>query len=478
MRGLLNASLDGGVLWPLHRFIYLLFIWWSWQIVPDTFSPLIPLFIVIISVFGLGYVGAVTSGCLSQTGHQIIGVDVHEPKVRAFNAGHSPIVEPGLEELLQAAKQEDRLRASTDTAEAVAASALSIVCVGTPSLPSGSQDLKYVTLVTQQIAAAVRQQGKPHILVYRSTMLPGSTRALVAAQLAELIQSGLLHVYYCPEFLREGTAVVDFRDPSLVVVGTQDGEKPASAEIVSLFGGTPSVLRWEGAEMIKYTSNYFHALKVGFANEIGRVCKHLDEDALCVMDVVCQDTRLNISRYYMRPGAPFGGSCLPKDVSALRAFARQQGLNLPLLENTQASNDAHQHEFVQLIEQNGKRRIGFIGLAFKADTDDLRGSPLVAAAETLIGRGFAVSIYDPQINLSRLIGANEQQIQARMPHLAQLLKPGVEELIDNCDVLVVSQRCVPAATLLEHVSPEHLVIDVIGWEPLKALPCRYEGLCW
>lgn len=431
-----------------------------------------------ISVFGLGYVGAVTSGCLSQTGYHIIGVDVHDPKVRAFNEGHSPIVEPGLEEMLQTASRNGRLHATTDTAEAVAASTLSIICVGTPSLPSGGLDLKYVTLVTQQIAAAVRQQGKQHILVYRSTMLPGSTRSLVSAQLADLVHSGQLQVYYCPEFLREGTAVADFREPSLVVVGTEDGSAPASAEIASLFGGTPSMLRWEGAEMIKYASNYFHALKVGFANEIGRVCKHLEEDALRVMDVVCQDTRLNISRYYMRPGAPYGGSCLPKDVSALRSFARQQGLNLPLLESTQTSNDTHQQQFVQLIEQNGRRRIGFIGLAFKADTDDLRGSPLVAAAETLIGRGFTVSIYDPQINLSRLIGANEQQIQARMPHLAQLLKPAVEELIENCDVIVVSQKCVPAYIFEACLLPEHLIIDVIGWEPLKALPCRYEGLCW
>ncbi|OYW24657.1 MAG: GDP-mannose dehydrogenase [Planctomycetales bacterium 12-60-4] len=431
-----------------------------------------------ISVFGLGYVGAVTSGCLSQTGHQIIGVDVHEPKVRAFNEGRSPIVEPELDEMLKAASQTGRLRATTDAAEAVAASALSIICVGTPSVPSGGLDLRYVTLVTQQIAAAVQQQGKHHTVVFRSTMLPGSTRKMVAAQFADLVQSGQLEVYYCPEFLREGTAVADFRDPSLVVVGTEDGSAPASVEITSLFGGTPSVLRWEGAEMIKYTSNYFHALKVGFANEIGRLCKHLNEDALRVMDVVCQDTKLNISRYYLRPGAPFGGSCLPKDVSALRSFARQQDINLPLLESTQVSNDAHQLQFVQLIEQSGKRRIGFIGLAFKADTDDLRGSPLVAAAETLIGRGFTVSIYDPQINLSRLIGSNEQQIQVRMPHLAQLLKPVAEEIIENCDVLVVSQKCVPIDTLQACVRPDHLVIDVNGWAPLKTLPCRYEGLCW
>ena len=301
---------------------------------------------------------------------------------------------------------------------------------------------------------------------------------MVGEQFADLLQSGSLQVFYCPEFLREGTAVADFREPSLAVVGTEDGNAPASAEVMSLFGGTPAVLRWEGAEMIKYSCNYFHALKVGFANEIGRLAKHLNEDALRVMDVVCQDTRLNISRYYMRPGTPFGGSCLPKDVSALRSFARQQGINLPLLENTQATNDAHQQQFVQLIEKSGKRRIGFIGLAFKADTDDLRGSPLVAAAETLIGRGHAVSIYDPQINLSRLIGSNEQQIQARMPHLAQLLKQDAKEVIEAADVLVVSQKCVPAEVFHALVRADQIIIDVNGWAPLKSLPCRYEGLCW
>lgn len=433
---------------------------------------------MIISVFGLGYVGAVTSGCLAQIGHEIIGVDVHDSKVTAFNEGRSPIVERELDDLLRIASQEGRLRATIDAAKAVSASSISIICVGTPSLPSGSLDLGYVTQVTKQIAAALRQHGKKHIVIFRSTMLPGSTRKMVTEQFADLLQNGSLQIFYCPEFLREGTAVVDFREPSLAIVGTEDGNAPASEEVIGLFGGTPAVLRWEGAEMIKYACNYFHALKVGFANEIGRLAKHLNEDALRVMDVVCQDTRLNISRYYMRPGTPFGGSCLPKDVSALRAFARQQGVNLPLLENTQATNDEHQLQFVQLIEKSGKRRIGFIGLAFKADTDDLRGSPLVAAAETLIGRGHAVSIYDPQINLSRIIGSNEQQIQARMPHLAQLLKQDASVVIECSDVLVISQKCVPPAILEATIRPNHLIIDVNGWDELKSLPCHYEGLCW
>lgn len=431
-----------------------------------------------ISVFGLGYVGAVTSGCLSQIGHQIIGVDVHDSKLKAFNEGRSPIVEPGLDDLLRIASQEGRLRATGDAAEAVASSSVSIICVGTPSLATGSLDLGFVTHVTSQIAEALARHPKRHAIIFRSTMLPGSTRQLVAGLLAEFLQKGSLQVFYCPEFLREGTAVADFRDPSLAVVGTEDGQHPEDAVIMSLFGGRPTVLRWEGAEMIKYACNYFHALKVGFANEIGRLAKYLGEDALRVMDVVCQDTRLNISRYYMRPGAPFGGSCLPKDVSALRAFSRQHGLSLPLLENTQATNDSHQLDFVRLVEKTGRRRIGFIGLAFKADTDDLRGSPLVAAAETLIGRGFNVNIYDPQINLSRLIGSNEQEIQSRMPHLAQLLKQDVKEVVMNSDVLVISQKCVSVAILQGAIRPDHLIIDVNGWEALKSLPCNYEGLCW
>lgn len=431
-----------------------------------------------ISVFGLGYVGAVTAGCLSQQGHRIIGVDLHPAKVAAFNDGISPIVEPELGELLKAGSACGQITATLDPAEAVANSDASIICVGTPSLPSGSLDLSYVKKVSAQIAAALEKQGKQHILIFRSTMLPGSTRQIVADVFAPLLAGGKLQIYYCPEFLREGTAVADFKEPSLSVVGTEDGNPPKHAEIASLLGGTPSILRWEGAEMIKYSCNYLHALKVGFANEIGRLSKHLGEDGMRVMNVVCQDTKLNISRYYMRPGTPFGGSCLPKDVSALRAFARQQGITLPLLESTLPTNESHQNLFVQLIEGKDKRRIGFLGLAFKADTDDLRGSPLVAAAETLYGRGNTLSIYDPQINLSRLIGSNEEQIQKRMPHLAQLMKKTPEEVLQESDVIVVSQKCTSLDVLKSAARPDHIVIDVNGWTDLSTLPWKYEGICW
>ena len=431
-----------------------------------------------ISVFGLGYVGAVTSACLAEKGHHLIGVDMHAAKVEAFGRGQSPIIEPEVDDLLMKATANNRLGATLDVRQAVETTEVSIVCVGTPSQPSGTLNLEFVRKVTAQIVEVIRDSKKSHILLYRSTMLPGSTRSLVTSLLADLLESGQVRVYYCPEFLREGTAVKDFRDPSLVVIGTHDGGAPADAEVSEIMGGQPSILAWEGAEMIKYSCNYFHALKVGFANEIGRLCKHLGEDGTRVMDVLCADTRLNISSYYMKPGNPFGGSCLPKDVSALKSFARQQNLSLPLLENTATTNAAHQELFVSLIEKKEKRRIGFLGLAFKANTDDLRGSPLVAAAETLIGRGYELRIYDPHLNLSRLIGANEQQIQARMPHLAQLLKQDLMDVMEDSEVIVVSQKCVAFEALQKLARPDQIVIDVNGWRELSSLPWQYEGICW
>jgi len=431
-----------------------------------------------VSIFGLGYVGAVTAGCLAELGHGIIGVDVQQAKVDAFNAGASVIIEPELDHLIKTANREGRLSATTVATDAVAQTEVSIICVGTPSLDSGRLNLDFVRKVSAQIAEALRESGKKHVILFRSTMLPGSTRNLVQDFFEDLRASGQVRIYYCPEFLREGTAVKDFREPSLTVVGTHDGQEPESEEAKQLLGGTPSVLAWEGAEMIKYSCNYFHALKVGFANEIGRLCKFLGEDGARVMDVVCSDTRLNISRYYMKPGNPFGGSCLPKDVSALLSFARQEGISLPLLDHTLDTNQSHLDLLIKLITGKGTRKIGLLGLAFKADTDDLRGSPMVAVAETLLGRGYDLRIYDPSLNLSRLIGANEAEIQRRMPHLASLLKADAREVVESSDLIIASQKCVKMEDLTAWVKPGQGVIDVNGWRELKTLPWSYEGLCW
>lgn len=431
-----------------------------------------------VSIFGLGYVGAVTAGCLAENGHTIMGADVQQAKVDAFNRGFSPIIEPKLDALLQAARREGRLSATTKAEDAVAQTDVSIICVGTPSLESGRLNLDFVRKVSEQIATALRSSGKKHVILFRSTMLPGSTRHMVDDFFEDLRASGQVRIYYCPEFLREGTAVKDFREPSLSVVGTHDGKKPESDEARELLGGTPSILAWEGAETIKYACNYFHALKVGFANEIGRLCKFLGEDGGRVMDVVCADTKLNISRYYMKPGNPFGGSCLPKDVSALLSFARQEGLSLPLLDNTLDTNQAHLDLLIKLITSKGLRKVGLLGLAFKADTDDLRGSPMVAVAETLLGRGYELRIYDPSLNMSRLIGANEAEIQRRMPHLATLLTANARDVIEHSELIIASQRCVPEGDLATWVKPEQHVIDVNGWRELKGMAWNYEGLCW
>jgi GDP-mannose 6-dehydrogenase len=426
-----------------------------------------------VSILGLGYVGAVTAGCLTERGHRVIGADVQQAKVDAFNAGVSPIVEPELSDLLSRASRDGALSATTDTAQAVRESEVSIVCVGTPSLASGRLNLDYVRKVAEQISSAVKAKGSRHVVIFRSTMLPGSTRGLV-----QDFFGADMPVCYCPEFLREGTAVNDFREPSLSVIGTHDGADPLSSEALDLLGHQAEVMTWEGAELIKYSCNYLHALKVGFANEIGRVSKFLGVDGARVMDVVCSDEKLNISRYYMRPGNPYGGSCLPKDVSALSSLARMEGINLPLLDNVRGSNEAHLDLLIKLITCKESRRVGLLGLAFKKDTDDLRGSPMVAVAETLLGRGYQLSIYDPSLNLSRLIGRNEAEINRRMPHLASLLRETAEEVVSESDIIVASQKCVSVEALSGVVKADQGVIDVNGWRELERLAWRYEGLCW
>lgn len=430
-----------------------------------------------ISIFGLGYVGAVTAGCLASLGYSIIGVDVSAQKVETLDGGESPIIEPGLAELLKEAKRTNRLRATVNAEEAVRGSDISLVCVGTPSAISGALDLKYVRQVTAEIAAALKKNGKSHVLVFRSTMLPGSTQELVDAHLADLVASGRLQVIYFPEFLREGTAVADFQNPALAVIGTRDGQAPAS-ELMPLFGKNAAVVNWNTAEMVKYACNSFHATKIAFANEIGRLGKQMEIDAAVVMSLLCQDTKLNISPYYLKPGNPFGGSCLPKDVRALTHCARREGVSLPLIENLLASNEQHARSLLHLIEQSGQTEVVILGLSFKADTDDLRESSMVEVAQTLLGRGHRVRIYDPQLNLAELVGTNKRLIDTKMPHLASLLHADLAMAIGAQGLIVVAQRCARVAELAKCVTPAHVILDVNGWPELKELPSAYEGFCW
>lgn len=431
-----------------------------------------------ISIFGLGYVGAVTAGCLAKRGHGIIGMDVHAPKVESFNAGLPPIVEPGLADLLGTAKAEGRLKATTSADEAVCESDLSIVCVGTPSKVTGALDLRFVRGVVLQIADVLRRTGKRHVLVLRSTMLPGSTERIVRESLSDARMDGRCQVFYYPEFLREGTAVADFENPSLTVVGTGDGSRPPAKLMVELFGEAANVVDWQTAEMVKYACNAFHATKIAFANEVGRVGKQLGIDARAVMELLCQDTKLNLSAYYLKPGNPFGGSCLPKDVRALISHARVQGVSLPFLENVLPSNERHLQSLLSLVTESGHSDVCILGLCFKPNTDDLREAPMVEVAQVLLGRGFRVRIYDPALNLAALVGANKRVIDTRMPHLASLLCPDLASALGPRGLVIAAQACAPLAELQRHVTREHHVLDVNGWPELRRLPCTYEGLCW
>jgi len=428
-----------------------------------------------ISVFGLGYVGVVTAGCLCDQGHMVVGVDVQQAKLDAVNSGLSTILEHELAPLLLAGHAQGRISAHADSSRAINDTDASIVCVGTPSLESGGLDLRFVRKVCGQIAAALHSKCSPHLLIVRSTMLPGSMREIFSTFFEDFVKSGKLQVAYCPEFLREGTAVADFRSPSLSTMGSLDGLPIADAERLM---GACEWLTWEGAEMVKYACNYWHALKVSYANEIGRISKHIGIDGLSLMDVVCRDTKLNISSYYMKPGNPFGGSCLPKDVSALAAFAAEQGMVLPVLNAVIPSNRAHAERLKQKVKGIAKDGILIMGIAFKQETDDLRNSPMVSLAESLVSDGCGISIYDPKITETGLFGANKQQISRRLPNLCDLLVNDLEVALKTARVIVAAYPIVPVETIRSWILPDTVVLDVNGWNELKSLPNRYLGFCW
>jgi nucleotide sugar dehydrogenase len=431
-----------------------------------------------VSIFGLGYVGSVTAAALAKQGHSIVGVDVQEQKVESFDGGIAPIVEPGLAELLRSAKRRGLLRATVDCQDAIDATELSIVCVGTPSSASGALDTRFVRHVVDEIGAAVRTKSSHHVLVLRSTMLPGSTARLVEELLSDLVEAGYLDVFFYPEFLREGTALQDFEEPSLAVVGARHGTAPPACLMRTLFGERTPVVDWSTAEMLKYACNAFHATKVTFANEVGRVAKQLAIDARWVMDMLCRDTKLNVSPYYLRPGNPFGGSCLPKDLRALTMHARINGVSVPLLESLLPSNHQHLQSLLTLIEESGQRDVVVLGLSFKAETDDLRESAMVELSQVLLGRGYRLRIYDPALNLAELVGANKRVIDVKMPHLASLLHHDLGSALGSSGTIVAAQKCAPLCDLRRLITPAHHVIDINGWSELRELNSPYQGLCW
>jgi GDP-mannose 6-dehydrogenase len=436
-----------------------------------------------ISVFGLGYVGSVSAAAFAADGHDVIGIDVNEEKVRAINAGLSPIVEPGLAELLRQGVEARRLRAISDTAEAVQNSDVSLVCVGTPSRRNGSLDLGYLTRVCEQIGTALRDKTPYHVVVIRSTVLPGTTheRLIPALEATSGKRYGEgFGICVNPEFLREGTALADFRRPPLTLVGHNHAADAAPA--AALYEDIPAPLYHTSirvAEMLKYVSNVWHAAKIVFANEIGNLCKRMEIDSHEVMDIFCADSKLNISPYYLRPGFAFGGSCLPKDIRALQYRGKEMDVELPLINALLGSNRLQVQQAIDRIVEAGRKRVGLLGFSFKAGTDDLRESPMVILAEALLGKGFTLAIYDRNVSLARLVGANKQYIKEQIPHLSRHLCDSIDELLDRSDVIVVGNADPEFADAVMRSRPDQLVIDLVRL-PLdfSRVRAHYDGICW
>src|SRR5919112_4556111 len=418
-----------------------------------------------VSVFGLGYVGSVSAASFAADGHTVVGVDVNPDKVATLNEGRSPIVEKGLDELIRTGAARGALRATTSTEDAVAAADLSLRCVGTPSRKNGSLDLTYLERVCEQIGAALAHKDSYHVVVVRSTVLPGTTHDLVIPTLERA--SGKKYgagfgVTVNPEFLREGTAIQDFRQPPLTLVGHNYTSDAAPTEALYARVDAPLVTTSiRTAEMIKYASNTWHALKVCFANEIGNLCKRVDIDSHEVMDIFCRDEKLNLSSYYMKPGFAFGGSCLPKDVRALQYRAKEVDLDMPVIQAILGSNQLQIQHALEQVMDSGRKRIGLLGFSFKAGTDDLRESPIVILAEALLGKGYELRIYDRNVSLARLVGANKEYITKQIPHLSSLLCDTIDEVLEHSDVIVVGNASPEFAEALTRTRPDHVIVDLV-----------------
>jgi GDP-mannose 6-dehydrogenase len=436
-----------------------------------------------ISVFGLGYVGSVSAGCLASLGHEVIGIDVSPVKVNMINSGQSPVIEAELDDMIADATRSGRLRAVGQVAEAILASDISLVCVGTPSEDNGNLNLTYVERVCQEIGQALAEKDDYHVVVLRSTILPGSTEERLIPILEEYSGRRAGHdfgVAFNPEFLREGTAVHDFRQPPLTLIGRYDGPgAEMAAELYARIEAPLRVVPLKVAEMVKYANNAFHALKVTFANEIGNICKAQGVDSYQVMDIFCMDEKLNLSSYYLKPGFAFGGSCLPKDLRALLYHAHRLDLSLPVIESILPSNELQIKRGYELIKQSGRKQVGVLGFSFKAGTDDLRESPLVELIETLIGKGYQVMVYDKNVSLARLQGANRAYIEREIPHIATLMCGSMEEVLAKSEVIIIGNKAPEFASVPHEVRQDQVVIDLVRIsKEIDHLDGRYDGICW
>jgi GDP-mannose 6-dehydrogenase len=432
-----------------------------------------------VAVIGIGYVGAVSAACLARDGHEVIAVDVSPVKIDGINAGESPIVEPGLDELIKSAVSSGRLRATDDLPSTIRQTDISLICVGTPSRMNGSLDTGFALRVAEQIGEVLKE-GVDHSVVFRSTVLPGTMDGLLIPALERTSGKKAgedFGIGYYPEFLRESTAIKDYDQPGAVVFGRRD-EKTLE-RLHALQPGIPvkpAEVDIKAAEAIKYFNNAWHALKISFSNEAGNICKAVGIDSHEVMGILCSDTRLNISPAYMKPGFAFGGSCLPKDVRALKAKARELDVASPILDAILTANDEQIQSAYRLVQSSGKRKVGVLGLSFKSDTDDLRESPMVVLTERLLGKGYEVKVYDPNIRLSRLTGTNLRYIQEYLPHIGRMLREEPGEVLDS-EVLVVSHK-----NLGELITPQmqdgKYIVDLARLWGAKLSDGNYQGICW
>ncbi len=435
-----------------------------------------------VSVFGLGYVGTVSAGCLAHDEHTVIGVDQVQTKVDLINNGRSPVIEAEIGEMIASNVRSGNLRATTDPCDAVMNSELSFVCVGTPSLINGNLDLRYIRRICEQIGGALKDKAEHHTVVVRSTILPGTMHNIVIPTLEDVsgkragVDFGLCHN---PEFLREGSAVRDFNAPPKTVIGelTQEcGEILAS--LYRRFDAPMIRTSLEIAEMVKYVDNSWHALKIGFANEIGNLCKSAGVDSHDVMKIFCQDKKLNISSAYLTPGFAFGGSCLPKDLRALSYKAKVNDLDLPILASILRSNEIQIDRGMQLIIDKGFMKVGILGFSFKAGTDDLRESPVIEIIERLIGKGYELRIYDKNVNIASLVGANRDFILNRIPHISRLMVQSIDQVLEHAQTLVIGNRDPDFNNISTRLSESQTVVDLVRIDQRKSGDGHYDGICW
>lgn len=435
-----------------------------------------------LSIFGLGYVGCVSAACFAGRGHEVIGVDVNPLKVQIINDGKSPIVEPGIAELIAEAVKQGKLSATTDANEAVAASDVSLVCIGTPGNHNGSLDLSYIKRACQQIGEALAEKSRYHIVAMRSTMLPGTIEQTVIPTLEIFSgkQAGRdFGVAVNPEFLREGSSIYDFTHPPFTLIGADDEE--TSLPLQRLYAGTDAAMITVGikeAEMVKYACNSFHALKVAFANEIGNVSKALGVDSHVVMDVFCKDTKLNLSPYYLKPGFAFGGSCLPKDIRAITYKAKELDVEVPLLNSILLSNRQQIERAIDTVLRTGYKNVGVLGLSFKPGTDDLRESPMVTLIETLIGKGLKLTIYDRDVELARLFGANKQYIEREIPHISSLMNSDLSTVIEGSEVVIIGKKEEEFRVLADKLNNGRVIVDLVRLFEVADARKQYKGICW